>query len=1114
MAKSNRQRVDETLLLVADGLGAFAEDQLRQHWGDNWLAEVQANSRDAKFAQHAGDLKDPDYVLWLASNQWRPVFYKVLSETDRAAVSFLRDTRNAWAHNNKSFSLDETHRVIDMAHMLLSDCAAVEQAADLDEQRQEVLRLKFEEQTKRQAAKSAESLAVQGAVGGLRPWREVVEPHDDVASGTYQLAEFAADLRQVHAGTARAEYGDPVEFFRRTYLTRGLRTLLVQTMRRMNGTGGDPVVDLMTTFGGGKTHSLLAVYHLVGGTPPAELAGMAELAKEIGVPGVPIGVKRAVIVGNDFSPRGSLKEDGTQVNTMWGELAWQLGGRDAYDKVRGDDVSRTNPGTTVLADLLAAHAPCIVLIDEWIAYARQLWNRDDLPGGGFEAHMTFAQSLTEAAKAVPDCLLVVSIPASDSVRQMDDEHSHEIGGVGGVEALKRLRSVVHRTDSPWQPASADESFEIVRRRLFKNIPTDRLAQRDVTCRRFADMYAKHPADFPAEVRAHDYEQRLKAAYPIHPDLFDRLYQDWSTLERFQRTRGVLRLMAIVVQALWARNDASPMILPASVPIEDTDVFEEITSHLDDHWKPVVDRDVAGPGSLPALIDKENTNLGRSQAAQRVARAIFIGTAPMANRRNVQGGDSVPSRGIETVRISLGSAFPDDTPAVFGDALRRLNEQAAFLNNEGARYWYSTQRTVSELARGNADNYSDDEILDDLATWVRSENDKGDFARVHRFPQASGDVDDEQSAALVILGASYAHGRNTESAGKQGALEFVRQRGGRARQYQNTLLFLVPDSNRLPDLLKAVRMHKSWSEVQANRASYNLDQHNIRLAESNISQWADTIRSRLSETYIWMLVPRQDPGGEVEIEALKMNGQGTLAQRAAKKAVDNDLLISRYSPALLRMVLDAIPLWRDDRHVGVAQLWEDFTRYLYLPRLKTGDVLLAAVEDGPQQLNVGEDGFGYADAYDETSGRYRGLVLHDSATNRAMTGLVVRYEIAAAQHEADKQASAAEGTGAGASGDGGATGSADESGGDSGGGKTAATAKLTRFVAFKDIDPVRAGRDAGAIADEILAHFVDRGSTVRVTIEIAADDPEGFDDAVQRVVTENANTLGFGHHEFQ
>jgi len=1113
MAKSNRQRVDEALILVAEGFGTFAEDQLRAHWGDAWPAEVKATARSGKFAQHEGDLGDPDFVLWLGTTQWRPVFYKVLSEGDRAAISFLRQVRIDWAHNKSSFTVDETHRVVDMAHMLLSACGAVEQAAKLDEQRQEVLRLKFEEQTKRAAAQAAEGLAVEGEVGGLRPWRDVVEPHQDVASGAFQLAEFAADLREVHAGTARPEYGDPVEFFRRTYLTRGLRTLLTQTIRRMNGVGGDPVVDLMTTFGGGKTHSLLAVYHLAGRRKVNDLAGMADLAEDIGFEGMPSNVSRAVIVGNDFSPSsGALKSDGTQVNTVWGELAWQLGGRDAYNTLHGDDEARTAPGTTVLANLFRAHAPCIVLIDEWIAYARQLWNRDDLAGGSLDSHMTFAQSVTEAAKAVPNCLLVVSIPASDSVREMDAEHSHEIGGVGGVEALKRLRSVVHRTDSPWQPASADESFEIVRRRLFKDIAPDDLGHRDVTCRRFAEMYAKHPGDFPLEVRRPDFEQRMKAAYPIHPELFDRLYQDWSTLERFQRTRGVLRLMATAVHALWRANDRSPMILPSSVPLDDINVFEEITNHLDDNWKPVVDRDVAGPGSLPAAIDSRHTTLGRVQGAQRVARTIFLGSAPTANQRS-DGAASAPNRGIEYLRITLGSAFPGDTPALFNDALRRLTEQAAFLNHEGSRYWLSTQQTVSDLARSKAQGYDVREIIDELATWVGKETDRGDFARVHRLPVGSGDVDDDQSAALVIFGADATHARNGESAAKAAALEFTRHRGTKARQHQNMLLFLAPDTSRLPDLLSGIRMHKAWRDVSDNRESYNLDHHNIRLAEDSLRSWTDTIAARIKETYIWMLVPRQDAKGPLEIDALKLNGRGTLAERATRKAGDNDLLITGFAAALLRMELDRVPLWRDSPHVSVAQVWEDFTRYPYLPRLRDSKVLLAAVVDGPQALNVEEDGFGYAEDFDAQTGRYRGLVLHKAAETARMAGLIVEYGAAKRQWDADKEGTT-DGGGGGGTGGGSGGGDGGGNGGEGNGGGGTGVNTHTRFTAWKEIDPVRASRDAGKIADEVLSAFTDRGIPVRVTVEIEAELPRGFDEATRRTVTENANTLGFGHHEFE
>jgi len=209
-----------------------------------------------------------------------------------------------------------------------------------------------------------------------------------------------------------------------------------------------------------------------------------------------------------------------------------------------DDERATSPGDT-LRHLLAEHGPCLILIDEWVAYARQLHDQSDLPAGSFETQFTFAQVLTESAKAVDNCLLVISLPASDTAgsphAQADDV---EVGGQRGRLALDRLRNVVGRIESSWRPASAEEGFEIVRRRLFEPVPAQtRFRDRDVVAGKFANLYRTEPQEFPLECREADYEKRLKAAYPIHPEIFDRLYTDWSTLVTFQRTRGVLRLMA-------------------------------------------------------------------------------------------------------------------------------------------------------------------------------------------------------------------------------------------------------------------------------------------------------------------------------------------------------------------------------------------------------------------------------------------------------------------------------------------------------------------------------------------------------------------------------------------
>ena len=406
----------------------------------------------------------------------------------------------------------------------------------------ELLRIRFDEQARSERRKSAGTAIEAAASAGLKPWREVVTPHADVASGHYQQAEFAADLWQVHLGEGTDEYKNPVEFFRRTYLTESLKRMLVGAVLRLAGRGGDPVVQLQTNFGGGKTHSMLAQYHLFSGIAPTELVGIDAVLAEAEAKSLPT-ARRVVLVGNKISPGNpSTKPDGTVVRTLWGELAWQLGGKKAFARIRADDEKATSPGD-VLRELFNEYGPSLILIDEWVAYARQLHDQGDLPAGGFETQFTFAQVLTESAKLAKNCLLVISLPASDTSgsphAQADDV---EVGGQRGREALDRLRNVVGRVESSFRPASAEEGFEIVRRRLFEPLSDPaQFRDRDVVARAFADFYRSQHQEFPPECRDADYEKRIKSAYPIHPEVFDRLYSDWSTLVKFQRTRGVLRL---------------------------------------------------------------------------------------------------------------------------------------------------------------------------------------------------------------------------------------------------------------------------------------------------------------------------------------------------------------------------------------------------------------------------------------------------------------------------------------------------------------------------------------------------------------------------------------------
>src|SRR5882672_4797437 len=593
MATTNHERVGKAVELLKAGLAPFVEREFKDRYKGQALVEAQRLVASERLDSSKPLLQwDAAVLLRLMWEAWNEVFRRTLGQAERTLVSELRDVRNKWAHQ-ELFSTDDAYRALDSASRLLTAVSAP-QSDEVEKLKMELLRVRFDEQVRTEKRKTAGSAIESHATNGLKPWREVVSPHKDVASGKYQQAEFAADLWQVYLGEGTDEYRKPAEFFRRTYLTESLRLLLVGAVQRVCAGSGDPVVQLQTNFGGGKTHSMLALYHLFSGTPTKDLAGIDAVLQEAGVTQLPK-VQRVVLVGNKISPGNPVKKpDGTVVRTLWGELAWQLGGKKAFQRLRADDEKATSPGD-VLRELFNAYGPCLILIDEWVAYARQLHDQSDLPAGTFETQFTFAQALTESAKLAGNCLLVISLPASATQgsphSQADDV---EVGGIRGREALDRLRNVVGRVESSWRPATAEEGFEIVRRRLFEPLSDPaQFKDRDVVAREFHELYRTQHQEFPPECHGSDYERRMRAAYPIHPEIFDRLYSDWSTLVKFQRTRGVLRLMAAVIHSLWEKGDKNPLILPANVSIDDPRVQFELTRYLSDNWVPVIEKDVDG-----------------------------------------------------------------------------------------------------------------------------------------------------------------------------------------------------------------------------------------------------------------------------------------------------------------------------------------------------------------------------------------------------------------------------------------------------------------------------------------------------------------------------------------
>lgn len=1089
MALSNRDRVGRAFESLAGGLSPYVDRRMQAVGLPQWAADAGGPGRVAQPA------RDPAFLLKVMVEFWDRAFAAELGKSERNVVFELRDWRNRWAHND-AFTVDDAYRTLDSIERLLA-AADAREAAEVGAAKSELMRLKFEAEA-RKATPSAEALLTQPAAG-LKPWREVIQPHDDVARGRFALAEFAADLHQVWRGEGAAEYADPVEFFRRTFLTGGLRQLLTQAVERLNGQGGSPVVDLQTSFGGGKTHSMIALYHLCSGTPldrmPQEVQDLVSAASPSGLPEV----RRAVLVGHRIPPgQPSVKDDGTVVQTLWGELAWQLGGAASFALVADADRTRTNPGDALRLVLRKA-GPCLILIDEWVAYARVLYGDDTLPAGTFDTHFTFAQMLTEAARGADRALLVVSIPASSAAEGSAVGSDLEVGGAGGREALRRLRSVIGRVESSWRPATAEESFEIVRRRLFQPVDAAHLADRDATARVLGDLYRTQASEFPVECRDKAYVDKIKAAYPIHPELFARLYEDWSTLDRFQRTRGVLRLMATVIHALWAGGDQSPIILPASVPLSDPAVVAELTRNLEDNWKPIIDADVDGPASLPRALDDQYKNLGRYGAARRVARCVFLGSAPRAGS---------PNQGLDAARVRLGSVMPGETVAIYGDALSRLADRATYFYVGSGRYWYGTQPGVARLARDRAERLlagARHEVQESIETRLRGHDfRRTEFAGVHAAPSGPADVADEPSARLVILGPSTPHrARSVDTAALQLAHQILDQRGAGPRDFRNMLVFLAADERAVADLEQAEAENLAWASVVAESDALGLSRQQEDQAKDRSREARSTVELRLVDAYQWLLVPRQpEPTQPPVWDEVKADGAGSLAERAGRKLVQTGGLYTSYPPVLLRLNLDGplAPLWEKGA-VSVNQLWDAYARYLYLHRLRDVAVLLECVANGPASTVWASEGFAVAEAADPRQpGRYAGLVAGAMAPPARGTTLLVEPTTAGLQLESEREPA---GAGSGL----------DVAEGPPGSKTT--PPPMRRFYGVVPVDPDRLGRDAGRIAQEVVAHLQGLvGTETEVTIEIRASSADGFPDTVVKVVSENAAALRFTDHGFE
>ncbi|WP_192357697.1 DUF499 domain-containing protein [Mesorhizobium mediterraneum] len=1103
---NNRDRIAQLLALIERGCLPFVQKHLTAQLGANWR-------RTARMPPSLSPMADLDAyaLLYAINNNWREVFQNVLKMEVRDAASAALAGRNKFAHSSGAIddqlalralsggsdllnavgAKDEAERASALLKGLLTAMAspaiAIGQAqpagplAEPATTHRPTLTL-TPNRTKAQEP-TQEDFFGGGEVEGLKPWRVVSPPREDVLTGRLDKDKFAANLAAADRAEGEETYADPIEFFNATYLTAGLRMTLENAAKRLRGGGGPSTIGLQTNFGGGKTHTLLSLLHMARLQDLSRADNLSSIATEIGSSNLGE-VNLAVFSGSDKGPDVPLATaDGHAVRTLWGYLAWRLAGREGLALVKPSEEAGTSPGAEVFQKVLTLTGkPSLILLDELVVFVRQL------TGERYNAHLSFLQSLTEAAAQIPNALIVGSLPESDL----------EAGGTEkGLDTLRALEKLFGRTQSAWQPAQGSETYSVVRRRLFQELDTEGEKQRKRTVERFVKLYRDHKSDFPSGTGERDYADKMMEAYPIHPMLFDKLSNEWGALEKFQRTRGVLALLARTIFASYRERSDEPLILPSSLRVDDPAVRGALLEPLPGPvWGSIIEGEVDGDTSLPAEMESRRQRYRNDQIARRAARAVFVSTAPAGDARG----------GITGPELRLACVKPGEQISIFGDALREIAERSAHLYETEGRYWYGPRATLNKLADNRQLDVDNDAADAEIIKFLKiDERAKSSWGRVHTAPDRALEAEDRPTSGLVILGPNHLYQAGSGSIAEIEALDGLDRRAGGQRKYRNALVFLAADDRGLEDARRTVKRMMAWKSIIDDR-SLDLTDSQKSDAQSRFTQAERAAKDTVRKAWSHLLVPTLSVTDQsvvvLEHFAMRLSGQRTPAEAAWDKASEAAVISTTLGrQSFTERMLELWPQGKPDLPVDQVRDW--YFEFLHMERLRDEVVLASAISDAVADMDAGSAKFALAAG--KADDNYRELQFARNVPVRFGQEMVmVLREIAEAAKRRDQtsEGGAASSTTTSGSGTQGQAGSARQD------------VRPRRFSGVVELDTIRGAMKVSQVFESVIAEL-DRaeGTTFRIVLEVQAESPEGFSKDVEDVVSDNTQALGFSRKQF-
>ncbi|MGH3005452.1 MAG: ATP-binding protein [Gaiellaceae bacterium] len=777
----------------------------------------------------------------------------------------------------------------------------------------------------------------------MKNWVDVARPHEDILRGDLEMAVFAADLGSVArpSGSARDVYADPASFFKATYLTSSMRELLADVAGALAGEGGDRVLQLRTPFGGGKTHSLLALYHLI--TARDRLGEFEEL-RDLPNPGE---CDVAVLSGVDLDPSSPREHDGIVARTLWGELAWQLGGREAFDRVSLQDERGQAPGKDKLSELLPPEKPALLLLDEVLVYtekAKAIRVGDTTLGSQV---LLFLQALTELVGAHPRAAMVYSLQKS------------VLEAAGDESLLIALDHLVARVDAKREPVSGDEVMRVVQRRLFSDFGPEE--ERLEVARESAELlrrYRRLMAETDeerrnAESEADRFAERVMASYPFHPSLLDLMHQRWTTLPTYQRTRGALQFLATIVHGLWqGDHEPLPLIGPGDAPFADEKVRGAFFSQVGDRegFTGVLERDLIGANAGVKEIDRrlgaESRRLARLRVATRVASAIMLYSF---------GGRTDEEKGVLENELLTGLLARDLDRNVLTTALSDLREELLFLHYTGRRYRFDKTPNLNQLLTTEAEKFEASEVVD----HVRKELERriGATGEALLWPRDGSAIPDREPIFRVAyLDPQWASLPIAERDVRLREL-FERRGGGGTRAYRNAIAFALPSREALEHARSAARRALAVASLVKQAKGLNIAGEQLaELRERGAAAERD-LAATLERSYELVLLPVPSENGEApyRFEEIDLSARLGLSRLLHDRVMEglSTHVFERITPAKLAALLNIGEQDGQRPFLSCVEAVDAAFSFLQFPKLRSDSALRDCIARG-----VSESTFGY------------------------------------------------------------------------------------------------------------------------------------------------------------